>query len=250
MTSTFMVLNRIARLGSSALASLALVACGSGGADTFNNPPSSGTYAGGLSGFYEGNANRTLINTDRSYWILLGIDRANRFDQIGFVYGPNIDTKNFADGTLYDRYTPDGVMVNMNTALTSAGEQFSGNIQIRSNLQNSLFTGLPYGLNPLPIAGDWFNLTDAGGSLVNLAVGNGAFSGTDSRSCIFSGQITATSTSGFYSLSLQDANNCFSGGAITYTGIAVAETARSPYSQQLMIAAIGNGRGISLSGVR
>jgi len=250
MKSKRITVHRLARLGAGALATLVLVACGSGGSGTFNHPPSSGTYAGGLSGFYEGNANRTLINIDRSYWILLGVDRANRFDQIGFVYGPNIDTKDFADGTLYDRYTPDGVMVNLNTALTSVGEQFSGNIQIRSNLQNSLFTGVPYGLNALPVAGDWFNLTDVNGSLVNLTVANGAFSGTDSRNCSFSGQITATATGGFYSLSLQDANNCFRGGVTTYSGIAVTETARLPYSQQLMIAAVGNGLGISLSGVR
>ena len=233
-----------------ALTTLTLAACGSGGSGTFNNPPSSGSYFGIVSGYYEGNENRTIIDPNRSFWILLGVRGPSGFDQIGFVYGPNIDTRDFASATLYDRYAPAGVLVNMNTAQTLVGDEFSGNIQITSNLQNSVFTGQPYALNAQPIAGDWFDLTDVNGSLVNLTVGNGAFWGRDSRSCIFSGQITATATSGFYSLSLQDANDCFRGGAITYTGIAVTETARSPYGQQLMIAAVGNGRGISLSGTR
>lgn len=248
MTPTRMALKRIARLGAGALAAIFLVACGSGGSGTFNNPPAPGTYAGNV--YNSGaNAHRLVIRDGGTFWILLGSATSSRFGQNGFVVGSNLYTTDYASGTLFDASNPTGVLVNMNTAQNGGLTSISGNIQFTDTGATSTFDGRNYSLSGFSTDGLW-TVSDAGGRAINLNLAAGVFSATTASSCVFSGSLTSTVLPGFYDARIDDSGGCLGTFFATYSGIAVTETPPSGFGQQLMIAAVGNGRGISLSGVR
>lgn len=248
MKSKRITLHRLTRLGAGALATLVLVACGSGGSGTFNNPPVPGTYAGTV--YNSGaNAHRLVIRDGGSFWILLGSATSSRFGQNGFVVGSNLYTTDYASGTLFDAGNPTGVLVNMNTAQNGGLTSIAGNIQFSDTGATSTFDGRNYSLSGFSTDGLW-TVSDAGGRSINLNLVAGQFSATTSSSCGFSGSLTPTVLPGFYDARIDDAAGCLGTFFATYSGIAVTETPPSGFGQQLMIAAVGNGRGISLSGVR
>jgi len=231
------------------LTTLTLAACGSGGSGTFNNPPVPGTYAGGVYGNLGANAHRFVIRSDGSFWILLGSANSSRFGQTGFVVGPNIYTTDYASGTQYDVLNPAGVLVNMNTGQDGPFTTIAGNIQLSGTSANSTFDGRNYSLTGFSTDGLW-SASDAGGRPINLNFSGGQFSATTTSSCVFSGTINATVLPGFYDATVRDQAGCLGPAFATYTGIALTETPPSGFGEQLMIAAVGNGRGISLSGTR
>lgn len=240
-----MKLRRTALIALSALSTLALAACGSGGSGTFNNPPPPGTYAGSVYNNYA-NAHRLVIRTGGSFWILLGQATNSSFLQTGFVQGNNIYTGGYADAVLYDRGYA-GTAVNMNTGQDGPFTTVSGNIQLTATGANSTFDGRNYSLTGFSPDGFW-SLRDASGSPYPIAVSGGSF--TSTSGCAFSGTLNATALPGFYDVTLNDGLGCFGLAFSTYSGLALTETPPSGFGQQIMMALIGNARGVSLSGVR
>lgn len=232
-----------------ACSALLLSACSSADPETFNNPPPPGTYAGAVYSNAGANAHRLIVRTDGSYWVLLGLASYERFFQAGFVQGNNLYTSGYATGTLYDTLNPTGVLVNMNTAQAGGVTVFSGNLQLALNGANSTFEGSNSPLSPFSAAGAW-TVQDAYGQAINLNVGAGPFSATTSLGCVFTGTLSATILGGFYDVTLNDPAACLGVPLSAYQGIGITETRPGGLGQQLLIAAIGAGRGISLSGVR
>ncbi|MFZ9406998.1 MAG: hypothetical protein ACO26U_07865 [Burkholderiaceae bacterium] len=240
-----MNLRRSALITLSALSTLVLSACGSGGSGTFNNPPPPGTYAGGLYYNYA-NAHRLVIRAGGSFWILLGEGTLSSFYQTGFVQGANIYTTDYANAILYDSgYV--GTAVNMNTGQDGPYTTISGNIQLTSTGANSTFDGRNYSLTGFSPDGLW-SLRDAAGRTVPVAVSGSTFSSTSG--CFFNGTLNGTTLPGFYDVTLNDSLGCLGLAFSNYAGIALTETPPSGFGQQIMMAVIGNARGISLSGVR
>jgi len=236
-----------------ALTTLTLAACGSGSSGTFNNPPVPGTYAGGVYGNLGANAHRFVIREGGSFWILLGSADSSRFSQSGFVVGSNIYTTDYASGTQYDVLNPAGVLVNMNTGQDGPFTTIAGNIQLAGTFANSTFDGRNYSPTGFSTDGLW-SASDAAGRPINLSFSGGQFFASTTTAgqlrCDFSGRLDATVLQGFYDVIVNDQTGCLGPAFATYTGIALTETPPSGFGQQLMIAAVGNGRGISLSGTR
>jgi hypothetical protein len=228
---------------------LLLAACSSADPEPFNNPPPPGTYAGPVYSNAGANAHRWIIRADGSYWVLLGLASFDRFFQAGFVQGNNLYTSRYATGTLYDSLNPTGVLINMNTAQAGGVTVFSGNLQLALNGANSTFEGSNSPLSPFSPVGAW-TVQDAYGQAINLNVGAGPFSATTALGCVFTGNLSATILGGFYDVTLNDPAACLGAPLSSYQGIGITEARAGGFGQQLMIAAIGAGRGISLSGVR
>jgi hypothetical protein len=228
---------------------LTLAACSSGDTVPFNNPPPPGTYAGTVYNNAGANAHRFIVRADGSFWILLGQASLGGFFQAGFVQGANLYTSRYATGTLYDTLNPAGVLINMNTAQAGGVTVFSGNLQLALSGANSTFEGSTSVLSALSPLGLW-TVRDAYGQAINLQVGAGPFSATTSLECVFTGNLAATLLGGFYDVTVSDPAGCLGVAFAAYQGIGITETPPGGLGQQLLIAAHGGGRGISLSGVR
>jgi hypothetical protein len=229
---------------------LGLSACSSGDPAPFNNPPPPGVYAGSVYNNAGANAHRFIVRTDGSFWILLGAADPGRFFQAGFVQGSNLYTSGYAVGTLYDTLNPAGVLVNMNTVESGGLTLFSGNLQLALTGANSTFEGSNHALSAFSAQGPW-SVQDAYGRAINLNIGAaGPFSATTAFGCVFSGALSPTVLGGFFDVSVSDPAGCLGPAFSVYLGIGITETPPAGLGQQLLIAASGAGRGISLSGVR
>jgi hypothetical protein len=236
-------------LAFSAFSTLTLGACSSSDPSPFNLPPPPGIYGGAVYNNLGANAHRFVIRADGSFWILLGVATPGVFTQSGFVQGADIYRGDYAVGTLYDTLYPAGVLVNMNTLNSGGISTFAGNLQMALSGANSTFDGQNASLSSFSPEGLW-TVQDAAGMAININISAGLLSATTQRACVFSGSLLPTILGGFFELTLSDPSGCLGPAFITYRGIGLTETPPVGGAQQILLAAIGAGRGVSLSGVR
>lgn len=229
----------------------ALVGCGS---SDNNDPvyyyPTSGNYAGGMSGADGSNAFRMVVLDSQEYWIFYGADVAGRnFVMNGAVAGTDIRPYTgytYTGGWNYGSPWPGAV--NVNSAYQPSTGGVNGYVTTSSSAVFS-YSGTAYRPStPYGVQGTW-SLRALDNRVVNLDLAvNGNFSATDSFNCVFSGSMSQSSVTGVYRVILDDPNRCF-GSNIRFSGIALVNTS-SANQQEIMLSVINGGNGVGLYGAR